>query len=583
VGDPPLSSLGHGYWQSARVGVRRFLRVSQSRPQPTGDANDRVSSGATDGVRERAGTAPWSPPSTRDDIAFAAYVALVALFLLLRLGHYPLWEDEALTALAAKAVTRTGDTSAVVDNNIVAFRDGLLLYGLRDRSTPPLPAYLTALSFALGGENAFAARLPFAACGLLTAVSMAWLARAYAATLLPATLVMVGVACNASLFLYSRQSRYYAVAMAATVLIGHLYFRHRLRGRYGLFAGLCTVALFACHYITCLAVLCCIACDYLFWGRHAQRLQARSVAGALAPLALCVPIGLVWNPFLTQFGAYTEKNGLWERAVLWAWHWRDLNRCEFFSAGLLLGAVFLAVRQRDALLARGLVALVVLVTVTSAVSPQPVRETAVADVRYVTPAIPLGVAIGVRVILLVAQFRPRPALAFAAIAFGTNLLNGAALMPDTARSTIVWYAYELVRPADDPYSPTIEWIQEHVDANSSVWVLPDYMVYPLMFHAPAPTYAWQLATAEGQFADVAEVHLRGKVPPQVVVAFGPVAGAFDALRREWARDGLEYERVASLLRHWEPLYRPELFWRSFTTVPYVPDTGDGIQIYRRVR
>src|SRR5262245_22360989 len=105
----------------------------------------------------------------------AAVVLLVASGLLFaRLGHYALWDDEAITALTAKGVWQTGDTSARVGDNIVAYRSGLLLRNMKDRATPPLQFYIAAPFLGLLGDSALAARLPFAICGLACIVLILW-------------------------------------------------------------------------------------------------------------------------------------------------------------------------------------------------------------------------------------------------------------------------------------------------------------------------------------------------------------------------------------------------------------------------
>jgi hypothetical protein len=111
--------------------------------------------------------------------AIAALTLAAAVWLLFwNLGHYSLWDDECATALGAKGVLRTGDTSAEVGaGNILAFTNGLELIGTRIRSHPPLPYYITAGSFALCGVNPWAARVPFALCGLAAAALMLWWAR----------------------------------------------------------------------------------------------------------------------------------------------------------------------------------------------------------------------------------------------------------------------------------------------------------------------------------------------------------------------------------------------------------------------
>ena len=108
------------------------------------------------------------------------------------LGKVALWEDEALTALIAQGVWRTGDTSAVVGHNIVAYRGGILLRGLYDRSAPPLPSYLASPFIGLLGASSWAARLPFAICGLLGVIAiLRWL---YRTSEPPAVWCVVGMA-----------------------------------------------------------------------------------------------------------------------------------------------------------------------------------------------------------------------------------------------------------------------------------------------------------------------------------------------------------------------------------------------------
>src|SRR5450432_1188960 len=101
---------------------------------------------------------------TRQIIAGIVLV-LAAVLLFARLGHNALWDDEAVTALSGESVWQTGDTGVVIGHNIVAYRSGLLLTGLKERSTPPLAAYLIAPFVGIFGNHAWAARLPFASIG----------------------------------------------------------------------------------------------------------------------------------------------------------------------------------------------------------------------------------------------------------------------------------------------------------------------------------------------------------------------------------------------------------------------------------
>jgi hypothetical protein len=58
-------------------------------------------------------------------VVAGTFVACALVLLFARLGTYALWDDEANTALFGQSVWETGDTVALRDHNVVAFRNGL--------------------------------------------------------------------------------------------------------------------------------------------------------------------------------------------------------------------------------------------------------------------------------------------------------------------------------------------------------------------------------------------------------------------------------------------------------------------------
>lgn len=96
---------------------------------------------------------------------------------------------------------QTGDTSIVIGHNILAYRNGLLVRDRHDRSTPPLPAYLAAVSMKAFGKTVLAAWLPFALFGLGTVILLAgWLLRR-AVTFLVQAITALASLGNVSFFL----------------------------------------------------------------------------------------------------------------------------------------------------------------------------------------------------------------------------------------------------------------------------------------------------------------------------------------------------------------------------------------------
>ena len=507
---------------------------------------------------------------------------LAAVLLFTGLGHYPLWDDEAGTALGAKGIMRTGDTSVMIDHNIFAYRNGIMLHGLFDRQSPPLATYLAAPFIGRDGTSAFRARLPFAACGLAAIGLMLWWTRR--SSPLTQLLVALGTLGNVTLLLYLRQCRYYAPAILLSVALIGLYLHGRSRRIVPIAA--ISVLLFATNYLICTVLYLGLAADYLLWGRKERPLTRREWLTLVVTLAVCCsPLALIWNPFRVGVTPGVFHHPLADRVWMGAATWRDMNRSEFGAGGLLVASLVIGLLQRDRWLLRGWLALALFVLFTMALAPQQTELRPVfADIRYLSFAIPLCIALGVRGILLLARARAWVALPLGLLAFGTNLLNGGPLLPSGFRLPLVDYVRELRHPPPDPYTAALRWIDGSVHPGESILVVPGYMEYPLMFHAPWPVYAWQLAydNHEPGLANLPPIHFVGRIPPDYVLVFGPDVIRMEALFADWSKRGVSYQRVALLDTFWKDLYRPELFWRSSVPITNYNRSVQAIYAFRRV-
>jgi 4-amino-4-deoxy-L-arabinose transferase-like glycosyltransferase len=251
---------------------------------------------------------PGSPLSLR--VAIIAVVLLGASVLLFgRLGHYALWDDETLTAIPALGLWRTGDTTFVLGRNILAFRNGSMLTNLSDRCSPPLMFALAAPSLGLFGQTAWAARFPFALCGLGTVALLllwAWRARADAATWILLGLAILG---NVSFYLYSRQCRYYAPTILLTVSVAYGYVFHDGRRGWLLALSLLSAALLATNPMNYVALYAAIAVDYALWARKRQALGWTGWLWLFLPQVLLgAPILAVWNPSHTKVFTLPHEN-----------------------------------------------------------------------------------------------------------------------------------------------------------------------------------------------------------------------------------------------------------------------------------
>jgi hypothetical protein len=517
-------------------------------------------------------------------ILAVAILGAAAILMFARLGHYALWDDEAMTGLPAISVWRTGDTVALVDRNIVAYRSGAELRNLRLRYIPPFPFYLAAPFVGLLGAESLPARLPFALCGMATIfLLVGWLWKDNASLL---TWLLLGLAIlgNVSLFLYSRQSRYYSVAIAASAGLAYLYLHWDGLHRPAIIAALLSFCLFASNYFNYVALYVCMGIDYLIWRRKHAKLQGRDWLVLFLPqIVIGLPIALIWNPLRQNVTGSATANVLADKMVLFWWNLRDLNQCEFGVGLLFLLLPALYFILRDLWLLRGIVAFLVYILVVTLLSPQPVNQTVAADVRYLAPLIPLCIFLGMAVVRGISAGKWWLALPIAAVAFGTNVLQLYPFTTGEFRSTIVQYVRELLDPPNDPYREAAKWINAHVKERQSIWILPAYMTYPLMYHAPKAIYAWQLSNPpEPQFAGLDPIHFRGVVPPDYVIAFGPVVRDVKEFLHDGESAGIEYKQIETLEIYWRDLYRPELFARTFKPITQFDRNLEAIYIFRRV-
>ena len=539
-------------------------------------------------------------PASRP-VAIGLVLLAVSVLLFSRLGHYALWDDEAATALAAKGVLQTGDTSMLMEHgNICAYRGGLDIVDFCDHAMPPLDAYLTALSFKLFGIDAWAARLPFALLGVATVALILYWARGES---WPVFLVLTaGLLGNVSLILFFRQCRYYGPSIFFTLAIVFVYWRWKPTPRNLVILAMLSVLLFVSNYVSYVMLYACLAVDYAIWKRKEYPPSLRKGLLLFGPqLILNALVSCVWNPFMTSHGAYLAMNSFADRLTLFYWYWRDMDRSEYFSLPVVLVALWVGLKYNRPWMVRGCVAMAVYVVVLSIISPQRAELYADGEVRYLPALIPLGIALETGALCALWE-RRKVLLAIATVVvFGTNFLNGAwlcdcgmrptfvnpatgqHLLDNGIRVTLLSYIEELISPPPEPYTPVAQWINDHVPEGDSVWVQPDYSTYPLMFHAPRALYAWQLDwPPRPDFASLPRIHFLGQEPPDYLIAFGPYLKEIPEAIHNLNRSDVSYKQVATINVFWRDLYRPELIWRTFQPITNFDPAKQAVYIFQRV-
>jgi hypothetical protein len=508
-----------------------------------------------------------------------------ALLLFINLGHYALWDDEANTALFAEGICATGDTSAVIGHNLIAYEGGWELKNLRERYIPPLPAYLAAGSIAFFGETSLAARIPFAICGLgFFAVILFWLYQENA-DCWTWGFVLFALLTNVSFMLYFRQARYYGIVILLSSLLAYLYLHWSGGRRRLLLVVVLTIALVASNYISFGAAVCCAAFDWYIWGWRTVRLNWKETFATFGSVALAAAALLfVYNPFTVSQPPepHVEANIL----VHLLWNLRDLSVNEFCIVPLLALVPLVGWWKKDLWLLRGLTALTIYFVAIGIVEP---HHSPFAQLRFMATVIPLSCLLEVRTILLLVGNRKWLALLFLPV-LGTNVLSGNTLfrpgMSIPLRCTFCSFLGELADPPPDPYRTASDWINANLRPDATISALPQYALYPLMFHAPRQIYGWQLSDPpQPQFAKLPDIQFTGRVAPDYFIVFGPIGmSQFQApqFHPVQLRDGtsVTYSPLKMLPIFGKDLFRPELYARVFTPPP-VDLRGNAVYIFKK--
>lgn len=539
-------------------------------------------------------------------LPLVALLAAAAFLLFADLGGPWLWEDEADTALFARAITRHGLPLAWDGRSFVDSDDGLRVapHALGHRlvmvGTPWLPYYLAAASFAVFGESEWAARLPSALAALACVAALYLLVLRRTGSVRAAFASALLLLASTQFLLYGREARSYAPNMLLTLLVlaGFLRLGERRRDPW---LAVAAILLFHVQILPAALALAACAGAALVVPAHRHRL-APLLARAPFVMALTLPwLALSWSATGTNWTALGSPAELLPRLGQLA--------VESWVAAPWLGGLALvplawprlAAGEREllTLCASWLLAWLAL---TPLALSQPLLE--VIGLRYVCALLPIAaLAAGV---LVAAASRGR-ATAYAALLaiFSATALPGGALpwlalgetqraggvlwqspraLPDKLWNTS-WLAFVRGLGVRDP--GTLPALVERLDREAApdAVLLTNFGWDALTWYAHRPLGA---RIAEG--APVAAAAKRMGLPPYVFgladaewlvwrggneawlgypLTLGP--WRLDEVRARLAARGARLEEAASFPETlWEN--RPELYWHRFPGAahPFLP-------------
>ena len=146
------------------------------------------------------------------------------------------------------------------------------------------------------------------------------------------------------------------------------------------------------------------------------------------------------------------------------------------------------------------------------------------DIRYVVPIIPLYFGLTTLTLCLICGRKRWLAVGLAVPFFLSNLLCQIPRMDPHLHCTLWSYIGELHHPPPDPFTPTSQWINEHVEDGQSILGASGF--HDLSADVSCPKSYIRMAnykehTPAPQFEHLPDIHFFGRVLPDYIVAFGP--------------------------------------------------------------
>ena len=234
-------------------------------------------------------------------VRYALLFLAAGLVLFYHLGDRMLWGDEAETAVLAKNILQFGIPRTFDGVNHITLFGESVDGNEEDVWTwsPWLDEYVAAASFALFGETTWAARFLFALVAWLSVIGLARMVYAIFASHLLALLAAFLLASSELFLLHGRQCRYYALIVAAQIVLMYgLYLLFRNDRKSVWLVALALLVQFYSNYIVVAANLPVLGLTALFHARKYSGL-GRNIftAGALFAL-LAAPWLLYAKPWL---------------------------------------------------------------------------------------------------------------------------------------------------------------------------------------------------------------------------------------------------------------------------------------------
>jgi hypothetical protein len=496
--------------------------------------------------------------------AILVVILVVAAWACLwNLGAPRLWQDEAETALLGRNILKFGVPRVWDGQNLVA-----QFYALDfDRhllfQKSWLPPYLVAASFAVFGESTATARLPFAIAAVLS-VWLTWrVGRRFSGAALTALTAAGLLALSLPFVLYSRQCRWYGLAMALSLLLVETEddLDRAGAGVPWLWFGLSLGALYHTNYLVCLATAAGVVIARATTRGWRSVFSRPFLAGMAVATALSLPHAMAFP----AFGEAIVGGGPTDYLVSVGWVVGDLNLSLMPLPGLLL---LLVVGARPLLRNswfRRLAILLAVAILTSSLTMWAGLVTII-GFRYVVNLLPVAAILTASVFAQALGSRRTFYVGLLVLYLATHALGFPLNLwlppgrPGVVREDLLDGWRTVVHPVRGPIDAAVEFLQKN--ARAGEYIHTPYEALPIQFYTELRTSGMQTVGAR-----LAEL---GVTLPGYVSGVQPDQLDWLLPRRRWekfqnapgTRELIEAERILGRDEQVTTLDAPDLPWQN---------------------
>ncbi len=504
-------------------------------------------------------------------ILLVAMLVLFSLFLISGMKRHLLWGDEAETALFAKNILRFGIPYGWDGVNIMGLYNGTVLnHKLINTTTPWAQYYFSAVSFIFFGPSTTAARLPFVIVSIIGVIVLFYLARTLTASSRVALMAVFILATSIPFILYSYQSRYYALATLASLLV-LASFLHMARGSKNIvLLSIASIVFFHSHYLAFVAFFAAATVSLIFL-KPAIKGLFTTILVASAIIALFTLPWFFWaKPGINQgfvLGNFNLNNGI----ELSLRYFSDFNQNAAFPVVFIPIYVWIASQRQAQKTMQGIKYIAstcfLFIVMLSFLSTQRVDISQRSYIRYAMNIYPLASILIAFAVDKVRQSGKIVALLVMAALTFTNIMT----LQFPSRSWLIDYLHELTNSAyQSSTEAVVGYLSSRIAPGDTAFVTPDYNVEPLMFYFASKVRFINRLSPTNRRLLAENAFLPSYIydydkPPTWIIMFGKSQTQFNWRRLPRAITLTAYDETRLPIYQYD-LTRPEIFDHRFYPV-----------------